>query len=109
MKGWSKIVAFHTRNVSHKGHEYVIREAVERANADGLFVHPVIGPKKTGDFVPEAILGVYDRLIEESLPGTLLGAFMTYPRYCGPREAELWMYPLHHWSRSRWCWQLLHQ
>ena len=53
MKGWSKIVAFHTRNVPHKGHEYVIREAVERANADGLFVHPVIGPKKPGDFVPE--------------------------------------------------------
>jgi len=87
MKGWSKIVAFHTRNVPHKGHEYVIREALERANADGLFVHPVIGPKKPGDFVPEVILGVYDRLIEDSLPGALLGAFMTYPRYCGPREA----------------------
>jgi pyruvate kinase len=87
MKGWSKIVAFHTRNVPHKGHEHVIHEALERANADGLFIHPVIGPKKSGDFVPEAILGVYDRLIEDSLPGALLGAFMTYPRYCGPREA----------------------
>ena len=87
MKGWSKIVAFHTRNVPHKGHEYVINQAIERANADGIFIHPVIGPKKPGDFVPEVILGVYDRLIEESLPGALLGAFMTYPRYNGPREA----------------------
>ena len=87
MKGWSKIVAFHTRNVPHKGHEHVIRQGLERSNADGLFIHPVIGPKKPGDFVPEVILGVYDRLIEETLPGALLGAFMTYPRYCGPREA----------------------
>ncbi len=87
MKGWSKIVAFHTRNVPHKGHEHVINQAIERANADGIFIHPVIGPKKPGDFVPEVILGVYDRLIEESLPGALLGAFMTYPRYAGPREA----------------------
>ena len=87
MKGWSKIVAFHTRNVPHRGHEFVIQEALKRANADGVFVHPVIGPKKSGDFVPEVILGVYDMYIEESLPGALLGAFMTYPRYCGPREA----------------------
>lgn len=87
MKGWSRIVAFHTRNVPHKGHEFLIREAFERVHADGLLIHPVIGPKKPGDFVPEVILGVYDRLIEETLPGALLGAFMTYPRYCGPREA----------------------
>jgi len=87
MKGWSKIVAFHTRNVPHKGHEHVIRQGLERSNADGLLIHPVIGPKKPGDFRPEVILGVYDRLIEETLPGALLGAFMTYPRYAGPREA----------------------
>jgi ATP sulfurylase len=87
MKGWSKIVAFHTRNVPHKGHEHVIRQGLERSNADGLLIHPVIGPKKPGDFLPEVILGVYDRLIEETLPGALLGAFMTYPRYAGPREA----------------------
>ena len=87
MKGWSRIVAFHTRNVPHRGHEFLIRQAYERVNADGLLIHPVIGPKKPGDFVPEVILGVYDRLIEETLPGALLGAFMTYPRYCGPREA----------------------
>jgi pyruvate kinase len=87
IKGWRKVVAFHTRNVPHRAHEYVMREALRRSNADGLFIHPVIGTKKPGDFTAEAILGAYDLLIEEALPGALLGAFSTYSRYSGPREA----------------------
>ncbi len=87
IKGWSKIVAFHTRNVPHRGHEHVIANACERSNADGVLIHPVIGPKKSGDFTPEAIMGAYERLISERLPNSLLAAFSTYSRYCGPREA----------------------
>ena len=87
IKGWSRIVAFHTRNVPHRGHEYVIANACERSNADGVLIHPVIGPKKTGDFLPEVILGAYERLISLAYPNALLGAFSTYSRYCGPREA----------------------
>ena len=87
IKGWSRIVAFHTRNVPHRGHEHVIAHASERANADGVLIHPVIGPKKSGDFTPEAIMGAYERLISARLPNALLAAFSTYSRYCGPREA----------------------
>ena len=87
IKGWRRVVAFHTRNVPHTGHEYVMREALRRSNADGLFIHPVIGTKKPGDFTTIAILGAYDLFIEEALPGALLGAFSTYSRYSGPREA----------------------
>ena len=87
IKGWSKIVAFHTRNVPHRGHEHVISHACERSNADGVLIHPVIGPKKSGDFTPEAIMGAYERLISSRLPNALLAAFSTYSRYCGPREA----------------------
>ncbi len=87
IKGWTRIVAFHTRNVPHRGHEHVISLATERANADGVLIHPVIGPKKAGDFTPEAIMGAYERLISARLPNALLAAFSTYSRYCGPREA----------------------
>jgi len=87
IKGWSKIVAFHTRNVPHRGHEHVIANAGERSNADGVFIHPVIGPKKSGDFTSEAIMGAYERLISARFPNSLLAAFSTYSRYCGPREA----------------------
>jgi len=87
IKGWTRIVAFHTRNVPHRGHEHVISNASERANADGVLIHPVIGPKKAGDFTPEAIMGAYERLISARFPNSLLAAFSTYSRYCGPREA----------------------
>ena len=87
IKGWSRIVAFHTRNVPHRGHEHVIANACERSNADGVLIHPVIGPKKAGDFLPEIILGAYEKLISQAFPNALLAAFSTYSRYCGPREA----------------------
>ncbi len=87
IKGWTKIVAFHTRNVPHRGHEHVIANACERSNADGVLIHPVIGPKKSGDFTPEAIMGAYEQLIATRFPNSLLAAFSTYSRYCGPREA----------------------
>ena len=87
IKGWSKIVAFHTRNVPHTAHEYIMNKAIERSNADGLLIQPVVGPKKKGDFVAEAILGAYDIFIESYFPGALLSTFSTYSRYSGPREA----------------------
>ena len=91
IKGWSRIVAFHTRNVPHRAHEYIMEKALDRASADGLLIQPVIGPKKTGDFVSEAILGSYDLLIESSFNGALLSTFATYSRYSGPRETVFTM------------------
>jgi len=87
IKGWSRIVAFHTRNVPHRAHEYLMKQAMERTNADGLLIQPVVGPKKKGDFVAETILGSYDIFIESCIPGALLCTFSTYSRYSGPREA----------------------
>ena len=87
IKGWSRVVAFHTRNVPHKAHEYLMKEAIKRSNADGLLIQPVIGPKKRGDFNAEVILDAYDILIESTFPGAIIGTFATYSRYSGPREA----------------------
>lgn len=89
-KGWSKVVGFHTRNLPHRAHEKIQIEALERTRADGLFISPVIGPKKAGDFLPEPIMKCYQAMLEFGVypPGrVVLGSFSTYSRYCGPREA----------------------
>ena len=83
-------MGFHTRNVVHKGHEFVQKEALNKAKADALFISPVIGKKKAGDFTAKAILKSYETMIQNGYYkpyGVLLCAFNTYARYSGPREA----------------------
>jgi pyruvate kinase len=87
IKGWTKVVAFHTHNVPHRGHEHIIAHAAERCHADGILIHPVIGPKQTGDFSAAAVLGACERLIRLVFPNALLAAFSSYARHAGPREA----------------------
>ena len=88
IKGWTNVVGFHTRNVPHKGHEYIMKTALERENADGLLMHPIIGPKKKGDFKSDVILNAYDALLKDKFNNkALLAGFPTYSRYAGPREA----------------------
>ena len=89
-KSWSRVVGFHTRNAAHRAHEYIQLEALERTGADGLFISPVIGAKKSGDFLPGPIMKSYQALLEFGIypeGKVVLGSFATYPRYCGPREA----------------------
>lgn len=86
-KGWKTIVGFQTRNAPHIGHEYVQKAAL--TFVDGIFINPVIGKKKPGDFKDDVILKSYDALInlyylrERSVLVTLL----TEMRYAGPKEA----------------------
>lgn len=88
-KGWVRVVAFHTRNVAHRVHEYIQLQAHKKLHCDGIFIHPLIGPKKSGDFTPEIILKSYEMIMDKYYPpqGHLLAAFQSYPRYSGPREA----------------------
>ncbi|MBF0510807.1 MAG: sulfate adenylyltransferase [Candidatus Omnitrophica bacterium] len=87
--GWSKVVGFHTRNVIHRSHEYIQLEAMERCGCDGLFVHPVAGRKKAGDYTVEAIVQSYQIMVEKYYPKNrvIFGMFSTYSRYAGFREA----------------------
>ena len=86
-KGWRTVVGFQTRNVPHRAHEYLLRLALEQA--DGLFIQPLVGRKKRGDYNPLAILSAYRTLIDRFLPKerVLLGVLSTAMRYAGPREA----------------------
>jgi len=88
-KGWSRVVGFHTRNVIHRVHEHIQMLAFDKYNCDGLFVHPVVGPKKEGDYKADVILKGYELMIDKYYPAgkVFLGAFHNYSRYSGPREA----------------------
>jgi sulfate adenylyltransferase len=86
-KGWRTVVGFQTRNVPHLGHEYVQKTAL--TFVDGIFLNPVIGRKKAGDFRDEVILGTYEALVHHYYPGerAVLATLHTEMRYAGPREA----------------------
>jgi len=88
-KGWSRILGFHTRNIPHRVHEFIQLSALKEFFCDGVFIHPVVGPKKRGDYLPEIIIESYQLLIANHyLDGnSLLGAFQNHSRYAGPREA----------------------
>jgi len=81
------MVAFQTRNVPHLGHEYLQKSAL--AFVDGLFVNPVLGKKKEGDYKDEVILKAYGTLFNHYYPkDTAILATVRYEmRYAGPREA----------------------
>jgi len=86
---WQRVVGFHTRNVPHRAHEYLQFTALANNQCDGIFIHPVTGPKKPGDFSGRISLKAYQLLIDQYYPpaSAVLGGFVTYSRYAGPREA----------------------
>ncbi len=86
-KGWKTIVGFQTRNPVHKAHEYIQRLGLEEC--DGLFINPIMGWKKKGDFTQEAVVAAYTAMIEEFYPAgrVYMAGLKTQMRYAGPREA----------------------
>ncbi|MEK6872568.1 MAG: sulfate adenylyltransferase [Nanoarchaeota archaeon] len=87
-RGWSKVVGFHTRNVIHRSHEFIQLEAMKRGLCDGLFIHPVVGSKKSGDFQPHIIIKTYEEMMNlYPKSKVVMGTFLTHSRYAGPREA----------------------
>ncbi len=86
-KGWKTVAGFQTRNVPHLGHEYIQKTAL--TFVDGLFINPIIGQKKKGDFKDEVILSTYKVLIDKYFPEEriILGILQTEMRYAGPKEA----------------------
>ena len=88
-RGWERVVGFHTRNVPHRAHELLQLSALTTSHSDGIFVHPVVGPKKSGDYTGEVILKAYQVLIRDHYPpnSAVVAGWTTYARYAGPREA----------------------
>jgi sulfate adenylyltransferase len=86
-KGWRTVVGFQTRNPPHMGHEYVQKTAL--TFVDGMFINPVIGRKKAGDFKDEVILQAYEELLRHYYlhDRAVMSILQTEMRYAGPREA----------------------
>ena len=88
-RGWKTVVGFQTRNAPHRAHEYLLRVGLEVC--EGLFVQPLVGWKKIGDFTPEAVKAGYEALISQFFPKSRVAFSLltTNMRYAGPREALL--------------------
>ena len=86
-RGWKSVVGFQTRNVPHVAHETLQKTALSLF--DGLFINPLIGKKKLGDFKDEVILHTYETLLDSyySSGSAMLVTLHTEMRYAGPREA----------------------
>jgi sulfate adenylyltransferase len=86
-RGWKTVVGFQTRNVPHVAHEMLQKAALNLY--DGLFVNPLIGKKKIGDFTDSLIINAYESLIMNYFPKNrvLFSTIHTTMRYAGPREA----------------------
>lgn len=88
-RGWTRVIGFHTRNVAHRAHEYLLKVAMGKYHCDGILIHPLTGPKKKGDYHADIILKSYEMMLSKdySPRDVLLAACQNYPRYAGPREA----------------------
>ena len=85
--GWDTVCAFQTRNPPHVAHEMLQKASI--ATRDGVFVNPIIGRKKPGDFADDVIISCYEAMIAAYYPENrcMLGTLHTEMRYAGPREA----------------------
>lgn len=88
-RGWSRTVAFNTRNPMHGAHRALVLRAAAEEDA-GVLVHPVVGVTRPGD-VPAAVRArCYQALLRTLPPDRFHLALLPLAmRMAGPREA-LW-------------------
>lgn len=85
--GWKTICAFQTRNPPHVAHEMLQKTSI--TTRDGVFVNPIVGRKKSGDFADDVIIKCYETMINlyYAKNRCMLGTLHTEMKYAGPKEA----------------------
>ena len=85
--GWSRVVAFQTRNPMHRAHVELTRRAAVEADAN-LLIHPVVGMTKPGDVDHYTRGRVYQHIIQRYPENSAMLAMLPLAmRMGGPREA----------------------
>lgn len=85
--GWSKIVAFQTRNPMHRNHAEAVMRAAKESEA-AVLIHPVVGMTKPGDVDHYTRVRVYKSVINRFPASTAMISLLPLAmRMGGPREA----------------------
>ena len=85
--GWTRIVAFQTRNPMHRAHQELTFRAAQEVEAN-LLIHPVVGMTKPGDIDHFTRVRCYERLVQRyPEQTTTLSLLPLAMRMGGPREA----------------------
>ena len=89
--GWTKVVAFQTRNPMHRAHEELCKMALERLSADGVLIHMTLGKLKEGDIPGDIRDAAIRKMVEIYFPKNtaIISGFGFDMLYAGPREALL--------------------
>ncbi|MCL5253610.1 MAG: sulfate adenylyltransferase [Candidatus Thermoplasmatota archaeon] len=85
--GWRNVAGYQARNPPHTAHEYIQRATLERDDIDALFIQPVIGKLKKGDYRPEVIMEAYEVFVSHYYRSdrVLLASLSISMRYAGPK------------------------
>ena len=85
--GWTKVVAFQTRNPMHRAHQELTLRASKEVEAN-LLIHPVVGMTKPGDVDHYTRVRCYQALLRRYPSQTaMLSLLPLAMRMGGPREA----------------------
>ncbi|MBN1854580.1 MAG: sulfate adenylyltransferase [Pirellulales bacterium] len=89
--GWSKVVAFQTRNPMHRAHEALVKIAMDRVGADGAIIHMLLGKLKKDDIPADVRDAAIRKMVELYFePNTAeITGYGFDMLYAGPREAVL--------------------
>ena len=85
--GWTKVVAFQTRNPMHRAHQEITLRAAKDVEAN-LLIHPVVGMTKPGDVDHYTRVRCYQALLHRYPRKTVMLSLLPLAmRMAGPREA----------------------
>ncbi len=88
-RGWSRVVAFQTRNPMHRGHVELIHRAA-RAVDGNILLHPVVGETQADDFDHYTRMRCYEHVQRRNADTDMLLSMLPLAmRMAGPREALL--------------------
>ena len=86
-RGWSRVVAFQTRNPMHRAHFELTCRAAKASEAD-LLLHPVVGMTKPGDVDHYTRVRCYEQVLRRYPDQTTIMSLLPLAmRMAGPREA----------------------